>query len=100
MDRNSNRMALAELIDSTRDRIMDQWVQRVAGFAGSRGLNRPALQNQMGEILGQLSAALRTGRIKHAELASLTESFKSGPRSHGAHRVDVRFDLVEVVAEY
>src|SRR5437868_14256206 len=101
MDRNSNaRTIFAELIDSNRERIMAQWVQRVAIFAGSRGLNRPARQNQMGEILGQLSAALRTGRIQHKDLALLTESFKAGPTSHGIHRVDAGFDLVEDVAEY
>jgi two-component system phosphate regulon sensor histidine kinase PhoR len=101
MDRNSNaRTTLAGLIDSNRELIMHEWIQRVRFFAGSRGLDRPALQNKMGEILGQLSAALRTGRIKHKDLALLTESFKAGPTSHGIHRVDVGFDVVEVVAEY
>jgi signal transduction histidine kinase len=93
-------MAFARLIDSNRELIMDQWAQRVRIFAGSRGLDKPALQNQMGEILGHLSAALRTGRIKHKDLALLTESFKGGPTAHGIHRVDIGFDLVEVVAEY
>ena len=101
MDGNSNaRTTFAELIDSNRKLIVDQWARRVSVFAGSRGVDRPALQNQMGEILGQLSAALRTGRIQHKDLALLTESFKAGPTSHGIHRVDAGFDLVEVVAEY
>jgi two-component system phosphate regulon sensor histidine kinase PhoR len=101
MERNSNaRTTFAELIDSNRKLIMDQWAQRVSVFAGSRGVDKPALQNQMGEILGQLSEALRTGRIQNKDLAYLTESFKAGPTSHGIHRVDVGFDLVEVVAEY
>jgi two-component system phosphate regulon sensor histidine kinase PhoR len=101
MDRKTNaRTTFAKLIDSNRELIMDQWVRRVRVFAGSRGMDKPALQNQMGEVLGHLSAALRTGRIQHEDLALLTESFKAGPTSHGIHRVDVGFDLVEVVAEY
>src|SRR5881296_2296036 len=100
MGRNSNaRMTFAELIDSNRKLIMDQWAQRVSVFAGSRGVDRPALQNQMVEILDQLSDALRTGRIQHKDLALLTESFKAGPTSLGIHRVHAGFDLVEVVAE-
>lgn len=92
--------ALGDLIDANHLELMRRWAERVRLFAGARGLDRPALLNRMQEILREISESLRSGEVRRDDLAALTETFKSGPRSHGAHRVESGFDVVEVVAEY
>lgn len=87
---------LAALIEGQREALLVQWRQQVCQLPAAKGLDAPALDDHVPELLDELAVAFR--RMSDA---TIPESVLQGtPPAHGRQRLQDGFDIVEVVAEY
>jgi PAS domain S-box-containing protein len=86
---------LADFLRERRDEILAQWEREVRKVGAARNLERPVLIDHLPQFLEELAdyvGELRTG----AEVAAPEEN----SRIHALERLEVGYDLAEVVAEY
>lgn len=93
---NDNLHKLAQLIQSTRERLLKIWRTQVRRVPAARDLDVPTLNDHIPELLTELTAALKAGHTESVLDIELSET----PKIHGAQRLRDGFDIVEVVAEY
>jgi signal transduction histidine kinase len=87
---------LAGLIEREREALLVQWRQQVSQLPCAQGLDAPALDDHVPELLDELAVAFR--RVSDE---TIPESVLQGtPPAHGRQRLQDGFDIVEVVAEY
>ena len=75
---------------------MESWRQKDRDVPAARGLDTPTLDDHIALVLGNLSAVLEIGAAESIMKLPLD----GGPEIHGVQRLHVRFNLIEVVAEY
>lgn len=87
---------LARLIEQERDALLSGWRKKVRDLPGARDLDAPTLNDHLPDLLVELVTALRIGSDQTIAEALLDAS----PPAHGLQRVEDKFDIEEVVAEY
>lgn len=93
LDRPPEPPRLGAFLRSRRDRILEEWSSRVRALPVARALPEGVLQDHLPQILEALGCALEGDeRPSHEEAR--------GPDIHALARLEVGFDLREVVAEY
>src|SRR5881394_1101367 len=86
---------LADFLREHRDEILAHWEQEVRKVGAARDLDRPMLIDHLPQFIEELAdyvGELRTGH----EVAPPDEH----PQIHALERLEVGYDLAEVVAEY
>lgn len=86
---------LADFLREHREEILSHWETEVRKIRAARNLDRPALLDHLPEFIDELAdyvGELRTGH----EMAPPQQQ----PRIHALERLEVGYDLAEVVAEY
>jgi len=85
----------AALIGSRTDEILEQWRRCVRGLAGAANLDAPTIDDQVPQLLKNLTEALTSNEI--GAPGTQTDMISS---EHGLLRWQAGFDITEVVAEY
>ncbi|WP_373649686.1 sensor histidine kinase [Schlesneria sp. DSM 10557] len=93
---SENLAVLATLIKQQRKALLVQWRQQVRKLPSAQGLDNPTLNDHIPDLLDELAAAL----IVQARQDIAEPCNDSSPRIHGLQRLNVSFELEEVVAEY
>src|SRR3954467_849177 len=86
---------LADFLRERREEILDHWERQVRSVAAARNLDRPVLLDHLPQFIDDLAeyvGEVRTG----VELPPPEEL----SRIHALERLEVGYDLAEVVAEY
>ncbi|MBI3805306.1 MAG: HAMP domain-containing histidine kinase [Nitrospirae bacterium] len=87
---------MAALIRQERVALLSRWREQVRELPSAKGLDVPTLNDHLPQLIDELAVALR---LHSGE--TIPEALKeSSPPAHGLQRLQERFDLVEVVAEY
>jgi two-component system, OmpR family, phosphate regulon sensor histidine kinase PhoR len=87
---------LAALVKQERQALLSRWRQQVRELPSARQLDVPTLNDHIPNLLGELAAALQS---KSDQTIPEAVSESSAP-AHGLQRLQVAFDIEEVVAEY
>jgi len=98
MERNSTEeepRRLADFLRTHRDRILSDWLAAVRRLAPARELDRPILLDYLPQFLDELADFLDDVRAGNPA----TEPEKL-PAMHALERLEVGYDLAEVVEEY
>jgi PAS domain S-box-containing protein len=93
IDRESRR--LADFVREHSAQILDDWEARVRGLRPAAWLDRPVLLDHMPQFLDDIAAYVDEVRAGHEAKPS-----KSSPRAHAIDRLELGYDITEVVAEY
>lgn len=89
-------MQLGQLILAERDSLLARWRAQVRALPSAANLNVPVLNDHIPDLLEELAAALESASDK-----TIPEKLLEGsPPAHGLQRIQNKFDLEEVVAEY
>jgi signal transduction histidine kinase len=94
MEENVRR--IAELVENETPSVIDAWKQEIAKVTKAKNLDEAALVNSMADFLQELAETLRSGTGEHIE----EHRFYQAPIKHGTQRVQVGFDIEEVITEY
>ena len=87
---------LAALIKHERSALLSNWRHQVRQLPSARHLDVPTLNDHLPGLIDELAAALHE---KSGE--SIPEALSEGsPPAHGLQRLENKFDIEEVVAEY
>src|SRR4051794_4317866 len=86
---------LADFLRERHDEIMGAWEREVSRLRPARFLARPALVDHMPDFLRQLAEGVSASRQGYDAIPSL-----EFPIVHAIERLDLGYDLGEVVAEY
>jgi two-component system, OmpR family, phosphate regulon sensor histidine kinase PhoR len=87
---------LGELISQERATLLNAWRQKVKQLPAAAGLNTPALNDHIPDLLDELAEALQSCSDE-----SISETMLEGTSpEHGRQRLEDGFDIAEVVAEY
>lgn len=86
---------LADFIRDRRDRIVEEWISVVGGMRPAKGLSRPVLLDHIPEFLEGLSAFV--GEVREGHDVAPSQEL---PTIHALERLDLGYDLTEVVSEY
>jgi len=86
---------LGDFLRERRAEILAHWEAEVRKVRAARNLDRPALLDHLSEFLEELADYV--GEIRTGEDASAPDE---QPRIHALERLEVGYDLAEVVAEY
>lgn len=92
-----SRPAVAEMLARQHGRILARWRREVRALPAARGLDAPALRDQVPDLLHELA--------RHVAAADTDTLSGNDPPSqlaaaHGIERLRAGFDVEEVVAEY
>ncbi len=85
---------LADFLREHRDEILAHWEGQVRKIRAARTLDRPALIDHLPEFLEELAEYVGEIRTGHEP------AVPQRPRIHALERLEVGYDLAEVVAEY
>ena len=88
--------SLGELIELHRDELLARWREQVRQLPAAQNLDTPTLNDHIPSLIEELAYALRT-RSEEAAEEILVEG---SPPIHGRQRLQVGFDIEEVVGEY
>jgi PAS domain S-box-containing protein len=86
---------LADFLREHRDEILALWESEVRKVRAARTLERPVLLDHLPEFLEDLAAYV--GDLRTGQSVSPPDE---NPRIHALERLEVGYDLAEVVAEY
>src|SRR4051812_16243527 len=86
---------LADFLRARQDEILARWEKEVSRLRPARFLARPVLLDHIPDFLRQLSDFVSASRDRLAVVAP-----QELPVVHAIERLDVGYDLDEVVAEY
>lgn len=87
--------AVADLLKRHKAQLMSNWRAMLRELPGSRGLDRPTLDDHIPLLIDEIVAALRA---VHEQ--SVVGQDMEAPAVHGEQRFGAGFDLLEVVAEF
>src|SRR5688572_5108115 len=85
---------LHDLIRKSQDALVAEWTARIRMLSPARELSRPVLVDHLPQILARLADVVE-GVDTRAQLP-LTEA----PKRHALDRLDLGFDLEQVISEY
>ena len=88
--------SLGELIRTYRDELLARWREHVRQIPVAQNLDTPTLNDHIPTLIDELACALQTRSEDSAEEILVDGS----PPIHGRQRLQVGFDIEEVVAEY
>ncbi|GAC1594110.1 MAG: hypothetical protein NVS4B10_01430 [Myxococcales bacterium] len=86
---------LSDFIRERKDRIVEEWISVVGGMRPAKGLSRPVLLDHIPEFLDDLSAFV--GEVRQGHDVAPSQDL---PTIHALERLDLGYDLTEVVSEY
>src|SRR5439155_15306872 len=86
---------LADFLRTHRERILSDWLAEVRNLAPARELDRPILLDELPQFLDDLAEFLDDVRAGQ----TAAEPVKT-PAMHALERLEVGYDLAEVVEEY
>jgi PAS domain S-box-containing protein len=86
---------LADFLRQRHDQILERWERDVSRLRPAKFLSRPALLDHIPDFLRQLADFVSASRDRHSTV--LPQQF---PIVHAIERLDVGYDLDEVVSEY
>ncbi len=89
-------LRLGALLRDGRDELLARWREGVRRLPGAAGLDAPALNDHVPDLLEELSCALEAA----CDPARLPRPVTDNPEVHGRQRFEVGFDVGEIVAEY
>ena len=93
---NNDLSMLAKLIKQQRETLLQQWRQQVRNLPSAQGLDIPTLNDHIPSLLDELAEALDSNSRQ-----TIPEALSDNtPRIHGLQRLNVEFEIEEVVAEY
>src|SRR5690349_2369409 len=86
---------LADFLRTHRETILSEWLAAVRTLAPARDLDRPMLLDELPQFLDDLADFLDDVRAGH----TVAEPVRV-PATHALERLEVGYDLAEVVEEY
>src|SRR6266550_522060 len=86
---------LSDFLRTHRDTILSAWLAAVRRLAPARDLEQPVLLDHLPEFIDELADFLDDVRAGHAVAEPVTP-----PALHALERLEVGYDLAEVVEEY
>jgi PAS domain S-box-containing protein len=86
---------LSDFIRGRATQIIDAWERAVRDLRPARGLSRPVLLDHIPDFLQELAEFI--GEVRQGHEVPLPEQF---PRIHAIERLDLGYDLGDVVEEY
>ena len=89
-------MRLGALLRAGRDELLARWRERVRGLKGAAGLDVPALNDHVPDLIEELACELEAA----CDPGKLPPPVSDNPVIHGKQRFEVGFDVGEIVAEY
>jgi two-component system phosphate regulon sensor histidine kinase PhoR len=90
---NQNVHQLVTLIRTQREALLDRWREQVRQLPGAAGLDAPTINDEVPQLLDNLTEALDIGNEYGETNAAISAE-------HGLLRWQAGFDVTEVVAEY
>jgi two-component system, OmpR family, phosphate regulon sensor histidine kinase PhoR len=91
-----NHDKLATLIQRDREVLLGRWREQVSQLASAKHLDIPTLNDHVPNLLDELSTALHA-----CNDLTIPQALRDGSSpAHGLQRVQDRYDIEEVVAEY
>ncbi|MEO8433855.1 MAG: sensor histidine kinase [Pyrinomonadaceae bacterium] len=87
--------ALARLLREQRDQLLAEWRQEVQQLPVAENLDVPTLNDHIPDLLEELACELEACSDE-----TMIEGLKENPITHGLDRLQLGFDVEEVVAEY
>ncbi len=92
----SNLAEMADLIKNEREPLLARWREQVRALPSAAQLSIPTLNDHIPDLIDELASALRS--ISDATIPD--KLLEGSPPVHGLQRLEDKFDLEEVVAEY
>src|SRR3954471_3308858 len=86
---------LGDVLHERQDEILALWESQVRLLRSARGLTRPVLLDHIPDFLRELASFV--GELRDGHQAAAPQEF---PIIHAIERLDLGYDLTEVVAEY
>ena len=97
----SSALALAQVIDDSRDAIIKRWLERVCTeIAGAPKVERALLRDGLPDYLAALVRLLRTEEAAPDPLSCAMAAWARVAREHGITRVRLGFDIAQLVHEF
>src|SRR5688500_10103489 len=87
---------MADLIKNEREPLLTRWREQVRALPSAAHLSIPTLNDHIPDLIDELAAALRS----HSDATIPDKLLEGSPPVHGLQRLEDKFDLEEVVAEY
>jgi two-component system, OmpR family, phosphate regulon sensor histidine kinase PhoR len=88
--------SLGQLIRVNREELLARWREQVRKLPAAQNLDTPTLNDHIPDLIDELACALQTRSEEAAEEILVDGS----PPIHGRQRLQVGFDIEEIVAEY
>lgn len=92
---NNNLIALASLLRKESDAIMSEWRSEIRQLAVAKNLDVPTLNDHIPDLIEELACELEACSDE-----TMIEGLKDNPVIHGLDRLELGFDVEEVVGEY
>ncbi len=89
-------MRLGALLRAEREELLARWRERVRCLPSAAGLDVPALNDHVPDLLEELACQLEAA----CDPARIPPPVTDNPVVHGRQRFEVGFDVGEIVAEY
>src|SRR5437764_14843421 len=86
---------LSDFLRDHRDEILGHWEEEVRKVRAARSLDRPVLIDHLPQFIEDLA-----GYVDDLRVGSEVEPPEEHPRIHALERLEVGYDLAEVVEEY
>ena len=87
---------LGALLRAERDALLARWRERVRQLPGAAGLDAPALNDHVPDLVEELACELEAA----CDPPRLPRPVTDNPVVHGKQRFDLGFDVGEIVTEY
>ena len=92
---NTNLITLAALLRKESDALMAEWRSEVRQLEVARHLDIPTLNDHIPDLIEELACELEACSDE-----TMIEGLKDNPVIHGLDRLELGFDIEEVVGEY
>jgi two-component system phosphate regulon sensor histidine kinase PhoR len=92
---NNNLLTLAALLRKESDAIMSDWRSEIRKLDVAKNLDVPTLNDHIPDLVEELACELEACSDE-----TMIEGLKDNPVVHGLDRLELGFDVEEVVAEY
>lgn len=92
---NNNLIALASLLRKESDAIMSEWRSEIRQLDVAKNLDVPTLNDHIPDLIEELACELEACSDE-----TMIEGLKDNPVVHGLDRLELGFDVEEVVGEY
>lgn len=92
---NSNLITLAALLRKESDALMAEWRSEVRQLEVARHLDIPTLNDHIPDLIEELACELEVCSDE-----TMIEGLTDNPVIHGLDRLELGFDIEEVVGEY